>query len=159
MGKKLIEEIYECIELLETEVKIVYLENYSMEIAGTLTSGVDLWLNTPLPPYEALGTSGMKAAHNGVINFSILDGWWIEGCVEGLTGWAIGPSPDAMISGEERRKREVNDIYGKLQYLILPKFYETRDSWISMMKNSIGKVAYYFNTHRMMRKYASDAYL
>ncbi|MCW4046306.1 MAG: alpha-glucan family phosphorylase [Candidatus Bathyarchaeota archaeon] len=159
MGKKLIEEIYEYIERLKNDVKIAYLENYTMEIAAKLTSGVDLWLNTPLPPYEASGTSGMKAAHNGVINFSVLDGWWIEGCVEGLTGWAIGPSPDAIVSEEDRRKRELNDIYGKLQYLILPSFYETRDAWINMMKNSIGKVAYYFNTHRMMQKYASDAYL
>jgi starch phosphorylase len=89
----------------------------------------------------------------------VLDGWWIEGCVEGLTGWAIGPSPNPIIGEEERRKRELGDLYNKLEYLILPKFYEARDSWIGMMKNSIGKVAYYFNTHRMMRKYASDAYL
>ncbi len=159
MGKRLIEEIYGYSERLKKDLKIVYLENYSMEIAGKLTSGADLWLNTPLPPYEASGTSGMKAAHNGVLNFSVLDGWWIEGYVEGLTGWAIGPSPDQAISEQDRRRSELNDIYGKLQYLILPKFYETRDSWIDMMKNSIGKVAYYFNTHRMMRKYASDAYL
>jgi starch phosphorylase len=159
MGKKLIEEIHNYIKSLKNDIEIVYLENYTMEMAGKLTSGVDVWLNTPLPPYEASGTSGMKASHNGVINFSVLDGWWIEGCVEGLTGWAIGPPPDAIVSEEERRKRELNDIYGKLQYLILPSFYETRDAWISMMKNSIGKVAYYFNTHRMMRKYASDAYL
>jgi starch phosphorylase len=159
MGKKLIEEIYEYIERLKNDVKIVYLENYTMEMAGKLTSGVDVWLNTPLPPYEASGTSGMKAAHNGVINFSVLDGWWIEGCVEGLTGWAIGPSPDSVVSEEDRRRRELNDIYGKLQYLISPKYYETRDAWIDMMKNSVGKVAYYFNTHRMMRKYSSDAYL
>jgi starch phosphorylase len=159
MGKKLIEEIFEYMELLKADVRMVYLENYTMEMAGKLTSGVDVWLNTPLPPYEASGTSGMKAAHNGVINFSVLDGWWIEGCVEGLTGWAIGPSPDTAVGEEDRRKRELNDIYGKLQYLLLPKFYENRDAWINMMKNSIGKVAYYFNTHRMMRKYASDAYL
>jgi starch phosphorylase len=159
MGKRLIRDIYEYMDRLKSEIEIVYLENYSMEIAGKLTSGVDVWLNTPLPPYEASGTSGMKAAHNGVINFSVLDGWWIEGCVEGLTGWAIGPSPNLIVSEEERRKRELGDLYNKLEYLILPKFYEARDSWIDMMKNSIGKVAYYFNTHRMMRKYASDAYL
>jgi starch phosphorylase len=159
MGKRLIKDIYGYIDRLKNEVEIVYLENYNMEMAGKLTSGVDVWLNTPLPPYEASGTSGMKAAHNGVVNFSVLDGWWIEGCVEGLTGWAIGPSPDQAISEEERRKRELGDLYNKLEYLIIPRFYRERDSWISMMKNSIGKVAYYFNTHRMMRRYATDAYL
>jgi starch phosphorylase len=159
MGKILIKDIYKFIDRLKGEIEIVYLENYNMEMAGKLTSGVDVWLNTPLPPYEASGTSGMKAAHNGVINFSVLDGWWIEGCVEGLTGWAIGPSPDQVISEEERRKRELGDLYNKLEYLIIPKFYQQRDDWISMMRHSIGKIAYYFNTHRMMRRYATDAYL
>jgi starch phosphorylase len=159
MGKRLIRDIYGYIDRLKNEIEIVYLENYNMEMAGKLTSGVDVWLNTPLPPYEASGTSGMKAAHNGVVNFSVLDGWWIEGCVEGLTGWAIGPSPDQAISEQERRKRELADLYNKLEYLIIPRFYKERDSWIGMMKNSIGKIAYYFNTHRMMRRYATDAYL
>jgi starch phosphorylase len=158
-GKKLIKDIYGYIDRLKNEIETVYLENYSMEMAAKLTSGVDVWLNTPLPPYEASGTSGMKAAHNGVVNFSVLDGWWIEGCVEGVTGWAIGPPPDQAITEEERRKRELDDLYNKLEYLIVPTFYEEQDSWISMMKNSIGKVAYYFNTHRMMRRYATDAYL
>ncbi len=95
-----------------------------MEMARKLTSGVDVWLNTPLPPMEASGTSGMKAAHNGVINFSVLDGWWIEGCVEGLTGWAIGPSPNQLLNEQEIRKRELADLYNKLEYLIIPKFYQ-----------------------------------
>ena len=159
IGKSLIKDIYEFIDRLKGEIDIVYLENYNMEMAGKLTSGVDIWLNTPMPPYEASGTSGMKAAHNGVINFSVLDGWWIEGCVEGLTGWAIGPSPDQKLSEQETRKRELADLYNKLEYLIIPKFYQQRDIWIDLMKNSIGKVAYYFNTHRMMRRYATDAYL
>jgi starch phosphorylase len=159
MGKRLIGDIYGYIDQLKNDIKIAYLENYNMEMAGRLTSGVDVWLNTPLPPYEASGTSGMKAAHNGVINFSVLDGWWIEGCVEDLTGWAIGPPPNQAISEEERRNRELTDLYNKLEYLIIPRFYEERDNWISMMRNSIGKVAYYFNSHRMMRRYATDAYL
>jgi starch phosphorylase len=159
MGKRLIKEIYEFKDRLKDEIKIAYLENYNMKMAGKLTSGVDVWLNTPLPPYEASGTSGMKAAHNGVINFSVLDGWWIEGCVEGLTGWAIGPSPDQRLNEQETGKRELADLYNKLEYLIIPKFYQQRDTWIGLMKNSIGKIAYYFNTHRMMRKYATDAYL
>jgi starch phosphorylase len=159
LGKNLIKDIYEYIERLKGDIKIVYLENYNMEMAAKLTSGVDVWLNTPLPPMEASGTSGMKAAHNGVINFSVLDGWWIEGCVEGLTGWAIGPSSNQWLNEQETRKRELADLYNKLEYLIIPKFYQQRDAWIDLMKNSIGKVAYYFNTHRMMRKYATDAYL
>ena len=158
-GKELIKEIYGFKNQLKDEIKVVYLENYDMDMASHLTSGVDVWLNTPLPPFEASGTSGMKAAHNGVVNFSVLDGWWIEGCVEGYTGWAIGPPPDDGIGNQQRRIMELDDLYGKLQYLIMPEFYDDRDEWIDMMKYSIGKVAYYFNTHRMVRRYATDAYL
>jgi len=158
-GKMMIKEIYRYMKQLKDEIKIVYLENYNMEIAAKMTSGVDVWLNTPLPPLEASGTSGMKAAHNGVLNFSVLDGWWVEGCVEGVTGWAIGPPPDEPIGEDERRRREIKDLYSKLEYLIIPTFYERRDEWISMMNNSIGKVAYYFNSHRMMQRYATEAYL
>lgn len=82
---------------------------------------VDVWLNTPLPPLEASGTSGMKAAHNGVINFSVLDGWWIEGCIEDVTGWSIGPPPNESIGEQERRKMELEDLYNKLKYLIIPR--------------------------------------
>ncbi len=158
-GKQLIEEIYGYIEKLGNVMKIVYLEDYDMRMAAKLTSGVDVWLNTPLPPLEASGTSGMKAAHNGVVNFSVLDGWWIEGCVEDVTGWAIGPSPQESISEDERRVRELEDLYNKLEYLIIPTFYKKRDDWIRMMEDSIGKVAYYFNSHRMMRRYVTEAYL
>ncbi|MGD0329523.1 MAG: alpha-glucan family phosphorylase [Nitrososphaeria archaeon] len=158
-GKDEIKSIYNYIDQLKNEIKIVYLENYDMDTAARITSGTDLWLNTPLPPLEASGTSGMKAAHNGVINFSVLDGWWIEGCVEGATGWAIGPHPNEQIDESSRRKLELEDLYGKIEYVILPTFYGRRDEWISMMKNSIGKVAYYFNSHRMMRRYVTDAYL
>lgn len=158
-GKELIKEIYDFKKRLKDEITVVYLENYDMAMASYLTSGVDVWLNTPLPPFEASGTSGMKAAHNGIVNFSVLDGWWIEGCVEGYTGWAIGPPPDDGIGEQQRRVMELDDLYGKLQYLIIPEFYDERDEWIDMMKYSIGKVAYYFNTHRMMRRYATDAYL
>jgi starch phosphorylase len=79
--------------------------------------------------------------------------------VEGLTGWAIGPAPDQRFNEQETRKRELSDLYNKLEYVIIPTFYQQRDTWIDLMKNSIGKIAYYFNTHRMMRKYATDAYL
>lgn len=158
-GKMLIEELCSHIRELEGAIKVVYLQDYNMDMAAKLTSGVDVWLNTPLPPYEASGTSGMKAAHNGVLNFSVLDGWWIEGCIEGVTGWAIGPTPDAPISETERREHELRDLYNKLEYIILPTFYDRRDKWIEMMRNSISKLAYYFNSHRMMRRYATEAYL
>lgn len=158
-GKQLIEEIYGYIGQLKNEIKIVYLENYNMRIAAKLTSGVDVWLNTPLPPFEASGTSGMKAAHNGVINFSVLDGWWIEGYIEGVTGWSIGPSPNESVTEEERKYRELEDLYHKLEYLIITTFYNRKDDWIQLMENSIGKIAYYFNSHRMIRRYVTEAYL
>ena len=158
-GKKLIQEIFGYIEKLKDEIKIVYLEDYDMELAAKLIPGVDVWLNTPLRPLEASGTSGMKAAHNGVINFSVLDGWWVEGWIEGVTGWAIGPHPDEQLSTEETKIRELDDLYNKLEYIIIPMFYQKRDEWIKMMENSIGKIAYYFNSHRMMRRYVTEAYL
>jgi starch phosphorylase len=160
-GKALIKKIINISrQLPATEnIKIVYLENYDMDLGKRLTSGVDLWLNTPRKPKEASGTSGMKAAHNGVPSFSVLDGWWVEGCIEGVTGWAIGPSPKENMDEAERRRREITELYDKLQYLIIPTFYKNRDDWIQLMENSIGKVAYYFNSHRMMRRYATEAYL
>ena len=158
-GKKLIQEIYSHISQLKDQIRIVYLENYNMQMAAKLTSGVDVWLNTPLPPMEASGTSGMKAAHNGVLNFSVLDGWWVEGCIEDVTGWSIGPRHDEEVEDDERRRREIEDLYGKLRYQILPSFYNDRDHWIDMMKKSIGKIANYFNSHRMMRRYVTEAYL
>jgi starch phosphorylase len=158
-GKTAIQQIHEYALELRDDIKIVYLEDYNMDVAAKLTSGVDVWLNTPKPPLEASGTSGMKAAHNGVLNFSVLDGWWIEGCIEGVTGWSIGPGPNASITEDERRNLELEDLYDKLKYLIIPTFYKNRDNWILMMKNSIGKVAYYFNSYRMMRRYVTEAYL
>lgn len=158
-GKRLIQEIFGYIKKLNDEIKIVYLEDYDMGLAAKLIPGVDVWLNTPLRPLEASGTSGMKAAHNGVINFSVLDGWWIEGWIEGVTGWAIGSHPDEQLSTEETKIRELDDLYNKLEYIIIPLFYQKRDEWIKMMENSIGKIAYYFNSHRMMRRYVTEAYL
>jgi len=158
-GKKLIEQIFGYIKKLKDEIKIAYLEDYDMNLAIKLVSGVDVWLNTPSRPMEASGTSGMKAAHNGVINFSVLDGWWIEGWIEGVTGWAIGTHPDEHTSMEESHIRELDDLYNKLEYIIIPMFYQRRDEWIRMMENSIGKIAYYFNSHRMMHRYVTEAYL
>jgi len=158
-GKQLIEQIFGYIQKLKDEIKIVHLANYDMDLAAKLVSGVDVWLNTPLRPLEASGTSGMKAAHNGVINFSVLDGWWIEGWIEGVTGWAIGPHPNEKMSSEECHRKELDDLYTKLEHIIVPMFYSRTDEWIRIMKNSIGKIAYYFNSHRMMQRYATEAYL
>jgi starch phosphorylase len=158
-GKQLIEQIFGYIQKLKDEIKIVHLANYDMDLAAKLVSGVDVWLNTPLRPLEASGTSGMKAAHNGVINFSVLDGWWIEGWIEGVTGWAIGPHPNEKMSAEECHREELDDLYTKLEHIIVPMFYSRKDEWIRIMKNSIGKIAYHFNSHRMMQRYATEAYL
>jgi starch phosphorylase len=144
---------------LKDDIKIVYLENYNMDIAAKLISGVDVWLNTPIPPLEASGTSGMKAAHNGVINFSVLDGWWADGCIEGATGWAIGPLPNQSMTEKRRRTQELEDLYNKMDYLIIPKYYSHKDDWIKMMKTSIEKIAYYFNSNSMMMRYITEAYL
>ena len=159
LGKRLIQEVYGYMTQLGDKPRVVYLQNYDMEIAAKLVSGVDVWLNTPFPPLEASGTSGMKASHNGVLNFSVLDGWWIEGCIENVTGWAIGPKPEESMSDVRQRAQELEDLYNKLEYIILPTYYERRDEWIDMMKSSITKIATYFNSHRMMRQYATDAYL
>jgi starch phosphorylase len=158
-GKELIKDIYRFKVQLQDEIPVVYLENYDMNLAAQLVAGVDVWLNTPLPPYEASGTSGMKAAHNGVLNFSVLDGWWIEGCIEDVTGWAIGPPPQPKVDDATRRRHELEDLYNKLKYIILPTYFDERDAWIQKMKNAIGKVAFYFNSHRMMRRYITEAYL
>jgi starch phosphorylase len=158
-GKRLIEQIYSYARQLKGDIEVVYLENYDMDIAAKMVGGVDVWLNTPMRPMEASGTSGMKAAHNGVLNFSVLDGWWIEGWIENLTGWAIGPHPTENLDDATTIRKEIEDIYNKLEYVIIPTFNDRRDEWIWLMKNSIGKVAYYFNSHRMMRRYVTEAYL
>ena len=137
---------------------MAYLPNYNMELAFAMVSGVDVWLNTPLRPHEASGTSGMKAAHNGVPNFSVLDGWWIEGHIEGVTGWSIGLAPGET-ADKYADRADAEDLYRKLETTILPLFYDRRADWIRVMRDAIGKNAYYFNTHRMMRRYATEAYL
>jgi starch phosphorylase len=158
-GKKLIEKIFSIREKLKGRIKLVYLQNYSMDIALRIVSGVDIWLNTPLRPREASGTSGMKAAHNGVMNFSVLDGWWIEGHIEGFTGWSIGPTPSETTLVENMDTADADDLYAKLGGTIIPLYYENKKIWVRMMQNAIGKNAYYFNTHRMMRRYVTDAYI
>jgi starch phosphorylase len=159
VGKQLIEKIFSYREKFKGKIKIVFLQNYNMETALKLVSGVDIWLNTPLRPLEASGTSGMKATHNGVMNFSVLDGWWIEGHIEGFTGWSIGPAPTEIAPDNNMNKIDADDLYNKLGKTIIPLYYNDRKTWIRMMQNAIGKNAYYFNTHRMMRRYVTEAYI
>lgn len=154
-GKMLIKRIIEIKERLEGRIKIIFLKNYNIDLALKLVSGVDVWLNTPQRPLEASGTSGMKASHNGVPNFSVLDGWWIEGHIEGYTGWSIGPSSDTATD----LQKDADDLYYKLENIIIPTFYNDRRTWIRIMQNAIGKNAYYFNSHRMMRRYVTEAYI
>lgn len=158
-GKQMIERIFSYIQRLKGKIKIVFIKDYNMENALRLVSGVDVWLNTPLRPLEASGTSGMKAAHNGVVNFSVLDGWWIEGHIEGLTGWSIGSVPIEIRPDNNMNKIDSEDLYNKLGNVIIPVYYNDRKTWIRMMQNAIGKNAYYFNSHRMMRRYVTEAYI
>ncbi|MBN2644438.1 MAG: alpha-glucan family phosphorylase [Desulfuromonadaceae bacterium] len=157
-GKAMIQRIHDFIRQLQGQISIIYLPNYNMDVAYRLLPGVDLWLNTPIRPLEASGTSGMKAALNGVPNFSILDGWWIEGHIEGVTGWSIG-APPTELQANNSTEADAADLYDKLERVIMPLYYEDRPGWIRVMKDAIGKNAYYFNTHVMMRRYVTEAYL
>lgn len=150
-GKQLIRQVYRAIGHLKDRVKIVYLADYDVALAKPLTSGVDLWLNTPEPPLEASGTSGMKAAVNGVPSLSILDGWWVEGCIEGITGWGIAGS-----SGDH--SPDAAAIYDRLQHVIVPMFYRNRSHYISIMQHAIALNASFFNAHRMLSQYVARAY-
>jgi starch phosphorylase len=158
-GKKMIQEIRRQTEFFGDKLKLVYLPNYNMDVSSRMIPGVDLWLNNPLRPLEASGTSGMKAALNGVPNFSVLDGWWIEGHIEGVTGWSIGPPPIEITTDVNHSDEDVKDLYKKLEEIIIPLYYQDRKGWIQVMKDAIGKNAYYFNTHVMMRRYVTEAYL
>ena len=153
-GKLAIQRLVELSRELRGQINCVFVPNYDMRIAQAMVGGADIWLNTPLPPMEASGTSGMKAALNGGLNLSVLDGWWIEACVEGVTGWAIGTEDDA---GKSDNHADL--LYRKLEETVLPLYYDDRAKWRWMMKQSISNIGYYFNSQRMMRRYASEAYL
>ena len=158
-GKDLIRRVFHFARQLKDQIPIAYLENYDMELGKLLTSGVDLWLNTPLRPLEASGTSGMKAAHNGVPSFSTLDGWWIEGHIEGVTGWSIGPGPQDLHGQDAANEQDARELYHKLRTVIAPMFYRDRDRWIDIMRQAIAFNASFFNTHRMVQQYAANAYV
>jgi glycogen phosphorylase len=153
-GKKVIQQIHEINKKTSGNIRLVFIPNYNMRIGKLITNGVDLWLNNPIPPLEASGTSGMKASLNGVPNFSILDGWWIEGCIEGVTGWAIGD----LCEGDRCISDELENMYHKLDEIILP-LYKNQLEWARIMKQSIAINGSYFNTHRMLMEYVTEAYI
>ena len=155
-GKEVIHNIFGGIAALQKDVKIAYLENYDLNMGKTLTAGVDIWLNTPQPPLEASGTSGMKAALNGVPSLSILDGWWIEGCIEGITGWAIS-NKNRSTEGDERARDAVS-LYDKLEKAVLPLYLQNRSGFIDVMRHAIALNGSFFNTHRMLQQYVIKAY-
>ena len=150
-GKALIRDVFSAAAHLNSSaLKIVYLENYDWHLGAELTQGVDVWVNTPLRPYEASGTSGMKAALNGVPSLSTLDGWWIEGCAEDITGWAIDDHDTAA--------EEAASLYSKLENNIAPLFAD-KVAWARMQQHCIAMNGTFFNTHRMLAQYFSNAYL
>jgi starch phosphorylase len=157
-GKKLIQRVVQIGQSLVGSVAVAYLTNYDMDLAGILTAGSDVWLNTPQPPLEASGTSGMKAALNGVPSLSVLDGWWIEGCIEGVTGWAVGTDDGGPDEVSDWTKT-AESLYDKLERAVAPLFYANRPAFIEVMRHAIALNGSFFNTQRMVGQYSARAYL
>lgn len=153
-GKNIIRQVFEGASSLSDVIRSVYVENYDMNWGRLITSGVDVWLNTPMRPQEASGTSGMKAALNGVPSFSVIDGWWAEGWIEGITGWAIG-NTDIV----EDPATEVATLYEKLEHQIIPMFYKTPHRYTEVMRSAIALNGSFFNTQRMVQQYLANAYM
>jgi glycogen phosphorylase len=160
-GKDIIRRIFHAKKALRKAVPVVFLDEYNLELGGKITSGVDLWLNTPQFPLEASGTSGMKAALNGVPSLSILDGWWVEGHIEGVTGWSIGESKRSVATADTAadNAKDAEDLYFKLENVILPMFYKEPRAYIQIMQHAIAINGSFFNTQRMVQQYITDAYL
>jgi glycogen phosphorylase len=160
-GKDIIRRIFHAKKALRKAVPVVFLDEYNLDLGGKITSGVDLWLNTPQFPLEASGTSGMKSALNGVPSLSILDGWWVEGHIEGVTGWSIGEPRRTMdttdIATDNAKEAEL--LYWKLENVILPMFYKEPRLYIQIMQHAIAINGSFFNTQRMVQQYITDAYL
>ena len=159
-GKEIIRRIFKAKKALRKAVPVVFLDDYNMDVGEKITSGVDLWLNTPQFPLEASGTSGMKAALNGVPSLSVLDGWWVEGHIEGVTGWSVGEKREATGgSAPSDNREEADSLYFKLENVILPMFYKERAHYLEVMQHAIAINGSFFNTQRMIQQYATDAYL
>jgi starch phosphorylase len=161
-GKKLIQEVYRFVKNSEAGGRLVFLEDYDMNIARYLLQGVDVWLNTPRRPNEASGTSGEKAALNGVINFSILDGWWREG-FDGKNGWAIGDE-QVYAEPEEQDAADIESLYQTLEDEIIPLYYDRSadnlpSEWLGMVRHSIKTLAPAFSMKRMVKQYMNEMYL
>lgn len=155
-GKENLRYVFQVKKMLEnSKIKIIFLEDYNITIAKKLVSGVDLWLNTPQIPMEASGTSGMKAAFNGIPSLSSLDGWWLEGHIENVTGWSIGERGKNTTSDYD----ESDELYRKLEKNILPIYYNDKDEWLEIMRSVIMINGSMFNSHRMVSQYILDAYL
>jgi starch phosphorylase len=158
-GKEVIRHIHEARDALRGSVAVAYLANYDMELGKLLCAGVDVWLNTPLPPWEASGTSGMKAALNGVPSLSVLDGWWLEGHVEGVTGWAIGEASEVSLkTARELDVYHAEGLYAKLEQEVGPCFYGDHERFIRLMRHTIALNGAFFNTQRMVWQYLHTAY-
>lgn len=157
-GKAMIKEIHRIKWKYKKDLQIIFLENYDMNIAKLMIAGVDVWLNTPLPPNEASGTSGMKAAHNGVPHFSTLDGWWVEGFVNRKTGWSIGERRSTL-NPKELNSKDAANLYNKLETRILPRYYQHPHNWRETMRYTIAINASFFNSQRMLQQYIQSAYL
>ncbi len=158
-GKNIIKHIFQAKKALRKAVPVVFLDDYNLDLGGKITAGVDLWLNTPQFPLEASGTSGMKAALNGVPSLSILDGWWSEGHIEGVTGWSIGDLRRATPDLVTDNHADAEQLYAKLESVIVPMFYNDRNRFLSVMQHSIAINGSFFNTQRMVQQYITDAYM
>jgi len=157
-GKRVIERLFQAREALRGSIAIAYLEDYNMAQAAVLTAGCDVWLNTPQPPLEASGTSGMKAALNGVPSLSVIDGWWVEGHIEGVTGWAIGEDGTRAPGQAANNAADATALYDALEHTVLPAFYGPSDRFIDVMRHAIALNGSFFTAQRMLREYLIKAY-
>ncbi len=162
-GKRLIQDVYSAVKKAENGGRLVFLEDYDINLGRLLTQGVDVWLNTPRRPKEASGTSGQKAALNGVLNFSVLDGWWREG-YNGANGWAIGDETDYE-SPEKQDALDAASLYDVLENEIIPLYYNKRTSdglpgeWIARVKENMRTLIPEFSMRRMVKEYADRLYM
>jgi starch phosphorylase len=157
-GKAQIREVHELRAKLAPEVQLVYLAGYDMAQAALLVAGCDVWVNTPQAPLEASGTSGMKAALNGVPSLSVLDGWWLEGCVDGVTGWAIGGRDDGRLPADQQDALHAESLLARLERDVAPRFFGDRPGWLEIMRAVIALNGSYFTSHRMLEQYARFAW-